>query len=303
MFARSLWRGAAGAASAFAAGLYLLPTADSVNLPTVPLASVAAALAAEDGNGVCEAWLPVSGTAALLAAHGSACVLDAQARPRPSPKFRESSGGRWHCVEGRIDAASLRTFEQVEALLLPCVRACFAGEFYRSELQVLNAAPGAEAQFFHQDNRRRGLTVMVPLVTATPDMGPTQVLTCTHALTGATEALPPAAWLPALCAAVAGVAAAQPRDFDLGTALFLDARCLHRGLANSSAEARCDTHTRRHARGPQLRVDTRRPVLVFRYDARESPPPGHSVVSTAAFRLLGRALHAAWHAKRAVGLA
>jgi len=283
MFVRSLRR-CAVVASTSAAALYLLPPADSVNLPTVPLASVAAALAATDGGGACEARLPVNaGASALLAARTSACVRDAQARPRPSPKFGESSRGRWHCLEGRIDAASLCAFESLEALLLPCVRAFFGeGDFFRSELQVLNAAPGAEAQFFHQDNRRRGLTVVVPLVAATRAMGPTQVLTCTHALTGATGALPPAAWLPALRAAVAGIEAAQP-TFDLGSALFFDARCLHRGLANSSAEPR--------------------PVLVFRYDARESPPPGHSVASTAAFRLLGNALHVAWRAKRAVGTA
>jgi hypothetical protein len=46
--------------------------------------------------------------------------------------------------------------------------------FYRSDLQLIHTAPGAAAQFFHQDNRRRGLTVAVPLVDVYPTLGPTQ---------------------------------------------------------------------------------------------------------------------------------
>ena len=47
--------------------------------------------------------------------------------------------------------------------------------FYRSECQLIHTAAGAAAQFFHQDNRRRGLTVIVPLVDIYPALGPTQV--------------------------------------------------------------------------------------------------------------------------------
>ena len=51
------------------------------------------------------------------------------------------------------------------------------GSYYRSECQLMHTAPGAAAQFFHQDNRRRGLTVIVPLVDVYPALGPTQVRT------------------------------------------------------------------------------------------------------------------------------
>ncbi len=238
-----------------------------------PLPTVAHELAQPGGRGFVVAALPVDQQGALVAARASAVVADAIARPRPSPAFAQTSQGRWHCTAGKMDTASLLAFEELELLFLPCVQEFFAAEsqaFYRSQLQLVNAAPGAEAQFFHQDNSSRGLTVVVPLVQQTLELGPTQMLAGTQRLTNSESTSKSLAGRIRTC--FASVQVAQP-SLSIGTALFFDSRVVHRGLPNAS-------------------VGLDRPVLIYRYDLASSPPPGHTVASTAAVRLLGRVLHA-----------
>ena len=51
---------------------------------------------------------------------------------------------------------------------------------YRSEMQILNAVPGSKDQSWHSDNRKRGLSIIVPLVDFTADNGGTQMLVGSH---------------------------------------------------------------------------------------------------------------------------
>ena len=248
----------------------------STNLTPVPLATVSSTLSASPDSrhgGACVAALPLP-ESVLISALQSACVQDSMALPRPSAVFAESSIGRWHCVEKRIDPASLASFLAIETAILPVVSEFFSSRpFFRSELQLVNAAPGCDSQFFHQDNSRRGLTICIPLVAVTQEMGPTELLCGTHSLTSpiATTLPAPTSLSARLGAAFANVEAAQP-TFAPGSALFFDSRCLHRGLPNTS--------------------NSMRPVLIFRYDLYASPPPGHTPLTTALCRPLGRALHA-----------
>ena len=150
------------------------------------------------------------------------------------------------------------------------VRQRLGGEVERTQLQLLVSDSGSADQFFHQDNARRGMTVLVPLVDVPLARGPTQLIPGTHGLTlGEGGAAAPVAEAVAAASAVAVLPAVAP-ELAVGDVLLCDARTLHRGLAN--------------------RDDTARPVLVFRYDDPKHRPPGHTLVSTLAFRVLGRAL-------------
>ena len=90
--------------------------------------------------------------------------------------------------------------------------------------------------------------------------GPTQLLPSSHLLLyqekEQKEGLPSYSATPALSATL-----------PLGAALLFDSRTLHRGLANPSQLSR--------------------PCLVWQYDSPLTPPPGHTLVSTALVRLAG----------------
>jgi hypothetical protein len=257
----------AGGAAAAAIASQARPAPVPAPAPGVPLA--------QGARGAVVATLPEEHRAALVAARACAVVADAAARPRPSLAFAQTSRGRWHCTDKSMDAESLRAFERLEQLFVrPLAAEFFAAEardsaFYRSELQVVSSQPGAAAQMWHQDNSSRGLTVVVPLLDQTPELGPTQLLLGSQHLTGPphTESLARRVW-----ACFASVEVAQP-PLALGSALLMDARIVHRGLPNNSEV-----------------ID--RPVVIYRYDLTSSPPPGHTVASTTAVRLLGLALHA-----------
>jgi hypothetical protein len=142
----------------------------------------------------------------VAACRASPSFADAHSSTSLAARFRQSSAGRHHRTA--FDAPSLRAFEALEASWLPLVHAFFAADgvdndavltagsvavsrdggplpFYRSELQLLQAQPLARAQFFHQDNARRGLTIVVPLIDIIHELGPTELLSGSHRLTRA----------------------------------------------------------------------------------------------------------------------
>jgi hypothetical protein len=261
---------------ASAAGGPAAASSSAYAAPAVPLARAARALLTHGDRGAVVAVLPEEHRAALAAARACPVVADAAMRPRPSLAFAQTSRGRWHCIDKSMDIVSLRAFERLEQLFAPCAAEFFAAEaqdgaFYRSELQVVSSQPGAAAQMWHQDNSSRGLTVVVPLLEQTPELGPTQLLLGSQRLTGPTPG-PEEGLAHRIWACFASVEVAQP-PLALGSALLMDARLVHRGLPNNSAA-----------------ID--RPVVIYRYDLVSSPPPGHTVASTTAVRLLGLALHA-----------
>ena len=98
----------------------------------------------------------------------------------------------------------------------------------------------------------------MPLVDFTLDNGATQLLPGSHTLTGAS-------WRLLLRD---GARVVTPR---VGSLALYDARTYHRGLGNSTLEAR--------------------PALVFRYDRAESPPPGVGLFGSVAHATAARALH------------
>jgi ectoine hydroxylase-related dioxygenase (phytanoyl-CoA dioxygenase family) len=118
-----------------------------------------------------------------------------------------------------------------------------------------------------------GITVIVPLVDLSLELGPTEILLGSQHLTQSRLLLSDQSsamsrWRRALST----VTSMHPL-VPFGSALFFDSRCLHRGLANTTPASP-------------------RPVLIFRYDRNVSPPPGHSVASTLLMRCLGRCLSA-----------
>ena len=178
-----------------------------------------------------------------------------------SKLWRLSAFGRFHRVQ--FAEEDRQVFEQLEQLFAPLVAAFFGedmAEVYRSELQLLTAAPKcSQEQSWHSDNRARGITIVVPLVDFTAENGATQLLPGSHALGSA----------PSRRLLVRdGARVATPR---LGQLVAYDARTYHRGLGNSTADSR--------------------PALVFRYDRRESPPPGVGLVSAIGHTATAKALH------------
>merc|ERR1711871_1504914 len=55
----------------------------------------------------------------------------------------------------------------------------------RTQLQLLLSSQKSVDQFWHQDNARRGITVLVPMVDVSTVLGPTELLPGTHMLTEA----------------------------------------------------------------------------------------------------------------------
>jgi len=144
-----------------------------------------------------------------------------------------------------------------------------------SQLQLLVSAPESVDQFFHQDNARKGLTILIPLEDVAMDMGPTQLLPGTHLLSEAYagERRWDRSMLDATRQAVGRSLQAGPLRASLkaGTAVVYDGRVLHRGLANRS--------------------QIPRPVLVYRYDLFEYPPPQAGILRTTAMRFFGYTLN------------
>mmetsp|Transcript_112984 Transcript_112984/g.319587 ORF Transcript_112984/g.319587 Transcript_112984/m.319587 type:complete len:494 (-) Transcript_112984:32-1513(-) len=141
---------------------------------------------------------------------------------------------------------------------------------FLSECQLLVSDPGAVAQMWHRDNRRPGLTVLLPLTDVDDEVGPTHLLPGSHRLgTGGGGGF--AALVSALGALRRGPGAIAAAPLRAGDALIYDARLLHRGLGNSSY-GRC------------------RVVVVMRLDFDDSPPPGATIAQTTASRVTGMAL-------------
>jgi len=197
-------------------------------------------------------------------------------------KFWESTTGRFHLQSFSPGDSSI--LAEVESSWLPLVTAYMPtigdNSPHRSDIQLLFSLPQSKDQFFHQDNRRQGLTVLIPLVNVSLDNGPTQLLPKSHRLTaGAGEQV--TSMDCSILSSMVEVEGSLRGCVPAGSALIYDSRTLHRGLANTD-------------------ISHSRPVLVFRYDYVDTPPPGHTVTSTIAFRLLGNILCALGELKQGI---
>jgi len=186
--------------------------------------------------------------------------------------FWQSTPGRFHLQSFSQGDSSL--LSELEHTWLPLVNSYLPtrGDIspHRSDLQLLVSLPQSKDQFFHQDNRRQGLTVLIPLVDVTLNNGPTQLVPGSHNLTaGVGEQV--TSMDCSLMACMMKVQGSLRACLPAGSAIIYDSRTLHRGLAN-------------------MDPSQSRPVLVFRYDYKDTPPPGHTVTSTNIFRILGNTL-------------
>ena len=183
-------------------------------------------------------------------------------------QFVQSTQGRYHRTS--FDAAAKEHIAAVRQFVDPVAKAFFGDSAWPnvvvSQCQFLASQPGSPAQFYHQDNAQRGLTVLIPLTAVSLPMGPTQLLPGTHSLNPSSSLAAAASLLPRL-------ARQEPckAEAAFGQMLVYDSRTLHRGMANLSQQAR--------------------PVLVLRYDHKHTPPPGQSLPYTFAMRALGATLH------------
>lgn len=122
-----------------------------------------------------------------------------------------------------------------------------------TQTQFLLAKPGSEHQIWHRDNVAPGLTLLVALDDIKSN-GPTELLLGSHSnkhngMSGDDEVL-----LGCLHA---------------GDAILYDARVIHRG------------------RGYDNESDADRPVLILRWDALSTPPPGAGLFQTNYVNFLG----------------
>jgi hypothetical protein len=187
--------------------------------------------------------------------------------------FRESTLGRYHRLT--FSQQGQDEFAAFELEVAPFVNQFFgldASERLSSELicsqrQLLVSDVDSVCQFYHQDNSSQGLTLLIPLVNVSFEQGPTQLLPGTHNLYE--DNLPLTARMAALHSNLQHFGTVQCAA-RAGDVVAYDARTMHRGMSN-------------HSPAP-------RPVMVVRFDRRETPPPGHGVLSTCAVRLGGTLL-------------
>jgi len=206
--------------------------------------------------------------------------------------FWESTKGRYHQTEFVAEDEEL--LGSFEASWLPLIDAYLPvkedGKSHsRSQLQLLISNPQSADQFFHQDNSRKGITVFIPLVDVTLENGPTQLLPGSHHTfslqldkdadtTPNSDASKPPSVTDSMSIAERLTDGSVRGCMPAGAAIVYDSRVFHRGLAN---------------KGTSISDETR-PGLVYRYDYPDAPPPGHGLLSTAAFRVIGRIICGVW---------
>jgi len=169
-----------------------------------------------------------------------------------------------------------------------------------TELQFLNAFPKSTNQIWHRDNKFKGLTAIVALQDVRTN-GPTELIlgshkqnyslwpNCRNVMLG---------HLPTYLGVVSRdnseeSISSQPLlgCIDAGDTILYDARTFHRGRGNDGGH---DT--------PEFEGEGKndRPVLVIRWDAARTPPPGAGLIVTTANKYVGSVMCAALFALRKV---
>ena len=162
-----------------------------------------------------------------------------------------------------------------------------------TDVQFLNAYPQSTNQIWHRDNTSRGLTAIVALCNIR-DNGPTEMLLGSHESNfslwshwwntiqncfirnGDLDTQKPAPLLLLLGC------------IDAGDALLYDARIFHRGRGyyNNSI------HSDKIYDDGENDVIIDRPVLVLRWDAANTPPPGAGIIVTSMNAYVGSMMYA-----------
>jgi len=164
-----------------------------------------------------------------------------------------------------------------------------------TDLQFLNALPKSTNQIWHRDNKFRGLTAIVALQNVRGN-GPTELILKSHQ--------PKYTLWPRIRNAIApsffssngelehekssdSIVCDQPLlgCIDAGDTIIYDARIFHRGRGNNI------TNTDGVKDSDDNEND--RPVLVLRWDAARTPPPGAGIIVTTSNIYVGSMLYAA----------
>ncbi len=162
-----------------------------------------------------------------------------------------------------------------------------------TDIQFLNAYPNSTNQIWHRDNTRRGLTAIVALCNIR-DNGPTELILGSHQskfsvwskwwnsiqnfhreieCDGDDDSFHEKQQPPLLLGCI-----------DAGDTLLYDARILHRGRGYDKAIYSFDDN------GENVVFD--RTVLVLRWDAANSPPPGAGIIVTSINAYVGSLMYA-----------
>jgi hypothetical protein len=189
-----------------------------------------------------------------------------------------------------------------------------------TQLQLLNALPSSRSthQIWHRDNTEPGLTALVALTPITAHNGPTELIIGSHRQPSILLAL----WRVLMGGGSSGgekddedhndnnhqaskITALLPESqhllalLDAGDAILYDARCLHRGRGNNSIHQHhhflhgissshsFNNDTIDEEDHDHDHHDMDRPVLVLRWDADLTPPPGGGLIPTALARYGG----------------
>ena len=142
-----------------------------------------------------------------------------------------------------------------------------------TDAQFLNAYPSSTNQIWHRDNKFKGLTAIIALDDVTSN-GCTELLVGTHMCDTLSSLI---RWsLSSTSEDSDGIDACKVLlgCLDAGDAILYDARVMHRGRGNNCPDER------------------ERPVLVLRWDATRTPPPGCGLIVTTANVYLGKIMYA-----------
>lgn len=197
-----------------------------------------------------------------------------------------------------------RRIRQVPIALTPMTRIVqdyFSGQqpkvktnYGLTQLQLLNALPGSMHQIWHRDNTQRGITAIVAL---SPILhhGPTEVILSSHNQSSSALVLSSMKnYISYRNTRIGENNNTVDNDIDrtspwttmqhhhhllacleAGDAILYDSRCLHRGRGwNTSSSS-----------SSSLLLD--RPVLILRWDADGTPPPGSGMIPTTISRYGG----------------
>lgn len=139
-----------------------------------------------------------------------------------------------------------------------------------SQLQLLDAIPNSTNQIWHRDNVNPGLTILIALRDVGCN-GPTELILQSHGGGKMKLLLKNSNMLPRILLASIG----------MGDAICYDSRLLHRGRGYNKNVTNNDS---------SIRDRRRRPVLVIRWDAVDTPAPGTRMIGTQMNKIEGKFL-------------
>lgn len=139
-----------------------------------------------------------------------------------------------------------------------------------SQLQLLDAIPNSTNQIWHRDNVNPGLTILIALRDVGCN-GPTELILQSHDVGKMKLLFKNSNMLPRILLASIG----------MGDAICYDSRLLHRGRGYKKNVTNNDS---------SIRDRRRRPVLVIRWDAVDTPAPGTRMIGTQMNKIEGKFL-------------